>query len=103
MAQAFGEKIFCYVKYTAKEGQRQALIDGINEKKIQERYQAQPGNIEYSYYAPTNDANALYLVDIWEDQATFDAHLKSDVVPDFAELKKEYVEDTKLIFQLGGK
>lgn len=103
MAQAFGEKIFCYVRYTVKEGQRQAFIKGINEKQIQERYQKQPGNIEYSFYSPTNDENALYLVDIWEDQAAFDAHLNTDVGPDFAELKKQYVTETKLIFQLGGK
>ena len=103
MAQAFGEKIFCFVRYQVKEGQRQALMDAINEKKIQERYQSQPGNIEYSFFAPTNDANALFLVDIWEDQKTFDAHLNTDVGPDFAEIKKEYITDTKLQFQFGGK
>lgn len=103
MAQEFDDKIFCYVRYTVKPGQRQALMDGINEKKIQERYQAQPGNIEYSFYAPTNDENALFLVDIWEDQKTFDAHLNTDVGPDFGELKKQYIDETKLIFQLGGK
>ena len=50
MVQDFGEKIFCYVRYTVKEGKRQELMDAINEKKIQERYQSQPGNIEYSFF-----------------------------------------------------
>ncbi|MBQ6663399.1 MAG: antibiotic biosynthesis monooxygenase [Firmicutes bacterium] len=103
MAQEFGSKIFCYVRYTTKEGKRPDLMAAINEKKIQERYQSQPGNIEYSFYAPTNDENALYLVDIWEDQATFDAHLDTDVKPDFLAMKEAYVEKTELVFQFGGK
>ena len=78
-------------------------MDAINEKKIQERYQSQPGNIEYSFFAPTNNENYLYLVDIWENQKTFDAHLHTDVGPDFAEIKKKYIDDTTQIFQLGGK
>lgn len=103
MAMEFGERIFCYVQYTCKAGQRQKCMDAINEMKIQERYQAQPGNILYSYLAPTNDENKLFLVDMWDNQEHFDMHVKSDVVPDFAKIKAEYIEDTKLIFQLGGK
>ena len=103
MATAFGEKVFCYVKYTCKPGKRQACMDAINEKKIQERYQAQPGNIEYSFYMPTNSADTFFLVDIWDDQEHFDAHLKSDVPADFAPIKAQFVDKTELVFQLGGK
>ena len=103
MAKDFGEKIFCYVRYTVKDGHRKDLMDAINKKQIQERYQKQPGNIEYRFFAPTNDENSLYLVDIWEDQKTFDAHLNTDVGPDFAEIKKLHIDDTNMIFQLGGK
>ena len=103
MAQEFGSKIFCYVRYTVKDGKLRELMDAINEKQIQERYQKQPGNIEYSFYAPTNNEKYLYLVDIWEDQAAFDAHLHTDIGPDFAEIKKRYITETTQIFQYGGK
>lgn len=103
MAMEFGKKVFCYVQYTCKAGQRQACMDAINEKKIQERYKAQAGNIEYRFLAPTDDADKLYLVDIWDNQEHFDAHIRSDVPADFAPIKAAFIDKTELVFQLGGK
>lgn len=103
MASAFGERIFCYVTYKVKAGKMQECIAALNEAKIAERYREQPGNVIYDFVVSTEEPNRIYLVDMWENQETFDAHQMSDVVPDMAAIKEQYIEETKLLYRFGGQ
>lgn len=89
-------KVVCVVKYKTKAGMRDEFTAAIKAANLEERYRKQPGNIIFSFSVSFTEDDTAYLVDIWEDQETFNAHITCDVAPDLAAIKAKYVEETTL-------
>ncbi len=62
-------------RYTIRPGSIDDFVKEINESGVEERFRAMPGNIKFDFAIPVKDADTLYMNDLWEDEATFEAHL----------------------------
>nr|WP_207734326.1 putative quinol monooxygenase [Anaerotruncus rubiinfantis] len=60
-------------------------------RELQEKSQAEDGNLEYLLYEDTRDENVLTFIEKWRDQAAIDRHNASEhftrIVPQLGELK----------------
>lgn len=91
-------KVVATVKYTLKAGTREAMIKEIKDADIEERYRKQPGNIMFNFSVPFTADDTIYLFDIWESKASFEAHMTCDVAPEFTAIKAKYVVATDFDF-----
>lgn len=83
--------VIAIVRYPVKEGKLQELLQVIRKKNMEQRFAQQPGNICFRFGIPVNEENALYLTDVWETEEAFDAHRVCDVMPDWSEIKKQFM------------
>ncbi len=81
-------------KYETKPNAVEPLIEEIKAQKLLEGFRSQPGVISFDYYVPVDEDNVLFLVDIWEDDAAFTAHLTCETTQKFAAIKPKYIENT---------
>lgn len=51
---------------------------------------AEEGTLRYAYFFPIDDPETVLLIDQWKDQASLDAHHKSEMMGKIAELRKKY-------------
>lgn len=51
---------------------------------------AEEGTLRYAYFFPIDDLETVLLIDQWKDQASLDAHHKSEMMGKIAELRKKY-------------
>ena len=51
---------------------------------------AEEGTLRYAYFCPIEDPETVLLIDQWKDQASLDAHHKSEMMGKIAELRKKY-------------
>ena len=54
------------------------------------RVRAEEGNERYEYFFPMDDPETVLLIDRWRDQAALDAHHKSPMMAEIAELRDKY-------------
>lgn len=52
------------------------------------------GNVCFNFSIPIQEPDVLYLTDIWEDEASFQAHLESQETAAWSALKETYVENS---------
>lgn len=91
------DRVIVIVKYKVKPGARDDLMREIREANLEGRYRAQPGNIVFNFSAPFTEDDTLYLLDVWEDKPSHDAHVTCDVAPDLAAIKAKYVLETSIL------
>ncbi|MDK7050064.1 putative quinol monooxygenase [Aerococcus sanguinicola] len=60
------------------------------DRGVVDRIRQQPGNLRYDYFIPLEDPESLLLIDTWTDQAALDAHHKSPMMAEIAELRAKY-------------
>ena len=89
--------VIAVVKYLIKEGKREELVEEIRSKQMEQRFSAQPGNVCFRYGVPVNEENALYLTDVWETEEAFEAHRSCDVMPDWKEIKDQYMTGNEIL------
>ena len=89
--------VIAVVKYLINEGKREELVEEIRSKQMEQRFSAQPGNVCFRYGVPVNEENALYLTDVWETEEAFEAHRSCDVMPDWKEIKDQYMTGNEIL------
>ena len=70
------------------------MIHEMHTMHIQERYEAQPGNLAFDFSIPVTRNDRMCLVDIWKDRESFEAHLNCDVTQDWTDIKAKYTTDS---------
>ena len=73
--------------YTGKDGSARAFAEEMVTRGIVARVRAEEGNERYEYFFPMDDPETVLLIDRWRDQAALDAHHKSPMMAEIAELR----------------
>ncbi len=76
--------------YTGKDGSARAFAEEMVTRGIVARVRAEEGNERYEYFFPMDDPETVLLIDRWRDQAALDAHHKSPMMAEIAELRDKY-------------
>jgi quinol monooxygenase YgiN len=88
--------IIVNVTYKIKPGERDAFIAASNEIGLLENTNKENGNIKYAYYLPIDDEDGLFCSELWDNADAFKAHINTDHVVKFQDVKKKYVIESVL-------
>lgn len=83
--------------YKVKPGMMEALVKELNDSGVEEQFRSIPGNVVFTYSVAVKDEDTFYLVDLWEDEASFQAHLQSDALKVWHSIQDKYFVDKKNI------
>ena len=78
------------IYYTGENGSAKKFAEEMVEKGVVERVRAEKGNQKYEYFFPMDDPETVLLIDRWENQEAFDAHHKSPMMKEIADLRDKY-------------
>ena len=81
------------VSYKIKPGMRDQMVKEIQESGIGEMYRLQPGNIVWNFSLPVNYEDTFYLTDVWQDEASVEAHMLCEPTPIWGAIKEKYIID----------
>ncbi len=95
------EKLYLYVTYELKPGARDAYLAALQAAQIDTLTRREAGCVLYQYLADPADENTLYLNEIWESEAAQAAHYHTPHVQKLGQIKKDFVENTKIVKVLG--
>ena len=90
------EQLTLYVRYTAKDGCREAFVREIVEAGILTLIRQEPGCLAYDYYFSAQDENELLLIERWESAAHQRVHMEQPHMARLREIKDKYITDTRL-------
>jgi len=76
--------------YTGKNGSARAFAAEMVASGVVARVRAEEGNERYEYFFPMDDPETVLLIDRWRDQAALDAHHKSPMMKEIAQLRDKY-------------
>ena len=76
--------------YTGKNGSARAFAEEMTALGVVARVRAEEGCEKYEYFLPMDDPETVLLIDRWRDQAALDAHHKSPMMKEIAELREKY-------------
>ena len=76
--------------YHGKNGSALKFVREMEESGIAEAIRAEEGNLRYQYFQPVNDPETVLLIDSWRDQAAIDAHHRSRMMKELADLRSKY-------------
>ena len=76
--------------YTGKDGAARRFAEEMVASGVVDRVRAEEGNERYEYFFPMADPETVLLIDRWRDQASLDAHHKSEIMPKIAQLREQY-------------
>lgn len=79
----------CY--YKLKEGSRDALLTELKDHDLERRFRNEPGNIEYAYLIPVGETDVLRVLEVWEDEDSFEAHKTCEAAEVWGSLRPKYV------------
>lgn len=82
------------VTYRCKPGMRDAFLERIMAEGIDIACRAEPGNLKYDYYYPTDDGDELLLVEKWRDAGALKTHSEMPHLIRLAAIKPTYVTET---------
>lgn len=86
--------IILHVTYTTKPGQKEAFVNAIAAAGIDVASRAEDGNIQYDYFYAAQQADAILLVEQWENAAALEAHKQTAHYQQLADMKAQYVVQT---------
>ena len=78
------------IYYTGENGSAKKFAEEMVEKGVVNRVRAEEGNQKYEYFFPTDDPETVLLIDRWESEEALDAHHKSPMMQEIAELRDKY-------------
>lgn len=84
------------VEYLVKEGKREAFTKAILENSVAQSSREDSGNVSYQYLLSLEDSDKVLLFEEWENEESFQNHLKEQHTKDFQSIKNEYVVETKV-------
>lgn len=88
--------VICVNTYQVKKGQRDALVEELRRSGIEDALRKMEGNVCFNFSVPIREPDVFYLTDIWEDKASFQAHLESQATAAWSALKEQYVADSQV-------
>ena len=84
-----------HVTYTVTDGKREEFYQKVVDQGIAARSRAEEGCLAYDYFFPVDNANELFLLEIWKTPEDAEKHMQSAHFAELGELKKEYVTGVK--------
>lgn len=85
--------IIIHALYQLKPGTRDAFEKEVAELDVIGKTNQESGNLDYNYYHPLGDENAIFIVERWKDAESFEGHLKAPHVAALQDVKKKYLEN----------
>lgn len=79
------------VYYRCKDEQRDAFMSVLKKENIAEKSRVEPGNMQYDYFLPVDDANTVLLLEKWESVDAQKIHTETDNFKKLGEIKAKYV------------
>ena len=76
--------------YTGTGGNAKRFAEEMVSSGIVDAVRAEEGNERYEYFFPMEDSQTVLLIDQWKDQAALDAHHKSPMMVQIAQLREKY-------------
>ncbi|MDD5863804.1 MAG: putative quinol monooxygenase [Firmicutes bacterium] len=76
--------------YTGFDGNARRFAEEMVSSGIVAAVRAEEGNERYAYFFPMEDPQTVLLIDQWKDQAALDAHHKSPMMAQIAQLREKY-------------
>lgn len=71
-------KVIVLAKIPVQDGKRADVVAGM--APMMEHVETEPGTLEYILCEDAGDENAVWMYEVYSDQAAFDAHSGSDVM-----------------------
>ena len=90
------EQLTLYVRYTAKDGCREAFVREIVEAGILTLIRQEPGCLAYDYYFSAQDENVVLLIERWESAEHQRIHMQQPHMTRLRELKAQHIDDTSM-------
>ena len=90
------EQLTLYVRYTAKDGCREAFVREIVETGILTLIRQEAGCLAYDYYFSAQDENVVLLIERWESAEHQRIHMQQPHMTRLREIKDKYIAATKL-------
>lgn len=84
------------VYYRCKDGQRDAFVEALKREKIADNSRVEPGNMQYDYFIPVDDANTVLLLEKWESDEAQRIHTTTDNFKKLGEIKSAFVESVDI-------
>ena len=84
------------VTYQCRPGLRETFLERITAEGIEAACRAEPGNICYDYFIPTDGSDTLLLVEKWQNAEALAAHAQLPHMVKLRALKAEYTTDTRI-------
>ena len=78
------------IYYTGGAGSARRYAEEMVSSGVVSDIRAEEGTLRYAYFFPIDDPETVLLIDQWKDQASLDAHHKSEMMGKIAELRKKY-------------
>lgn len=91
------------VTYTMKPGMRETFLKGVRDQGILETVRREDGCLQYDYYLPVGEEDALLLVERWRDRAAQQAHLATPHMAALGKIKADCVVDTQIVSGTAGE
>lgn len=76
--------------YSGQGNNARNFAQEMMDRGVVDRIRKQPGNLRYDYFVPLEDPESILLIDTWTDQSALDAHHKSPMMAEIAELRDKY-------------
>ncbi|MDK8502428.1 putative quinol monooxygenase [Aerococcus sp. UMB1112A] len=76
--------------YSGQGDNARKFAQEMMDRGVVDRIRQQPGNLRYDYFVPLEDPESILLIDTWTDQSALDAHHKSPMMQEIAELRDKY-------------
>ena len=90
------EQLTLYVRFTAKDGCREAFVREIVEAGILTLIRQEAGCLAYDYYFSAQDENVVLLIERWESAEHQRIHMQQPHMTHLREIKDKYIAATKL-------
>lgn len=78
------------ILYTGKGGSAKKFAEEMKLSGIVDRVRQESGNIRYEYYFPMEDEESVLLIDEWKNEEALEAHHKSSMMKEIADLREKY-------------
>ncbi len=84
------------VYYRCKDGQRDAFVSALKKENIAEKSRVEPGNVQYEYFLPLDDANTVLLMEKWESVEAQKIHTETENFKKLGEIKATFVYSVEI-------
>lgn len=78
------------IYYKGENGNAKKFAEEMVSSGIVDRVRNEDGNLKYEYFFPMDDFETVMLIDKWKDESALDAHHKSPMMQEIAELREKY-------------